>query len=424
MAGVTDEGAALDRHSLVRWRRAVVAAFALGGITIAAWGPRLPAIKQELGIGTATIGVLLAGVTVGAIGGLAASTPVLHWLGSRRALTGSLLVVAAAMGFMGLALALKSVPLLSAAFVAVGFGIGTLDVLINVEGSAIERAAGRTLMPFMHGGWSVGAATGSGIGAACAALGVGPAAQFIGEAAGVAAIGLVVAPAIPTGNRTAGPAEDRMSGAPLVVKRSAKLKQWLRGWTDWRLLLIGVVMLGVELGEGSANNWLTLAVRNDHGQSAAIAALFFTAFAAGEATARVLGGPVVDRLGRVNTIRCTTALGMAGMVLFILAGNRWAVLAGVVLWAIGVSMGFPLGMSAAAESGPDPAARVSVVASIGYFANLAGPPAIGVLAQSAGLLNSLWLVVALFVAAFAVAGSLHRRPGAFVSASEGGGATS
>jgi MFS family permease len=75
-------------------------------------------------------------------------------------------------------------------------------------------------------------------------------------------------------------------------------------------------------------------------------------------------------------------------------------------------MGFPLGMSAAAESGPDPAARISVVASIGYFANLAGPPAIGALAQSAGLLSALWLVVVLFLAAFAAAGALRPRPAA------------
>jgi len=74
-------------------------------------------------------------------------------------------------------------------------------------------------------------------------------------------------------------------------------------------------------------------------------------------------------------------------------------------------MGFPLGMSAAAESGPDPAARVSVVASIGYLANLAGPPVIGVLAQSVGLINSLWLIVAMFLAAFAAAGSFRPRPG-------------
>ena len=179
-----------------------------------------------------------------------------------------------------------------------------------------------------------------------------------------------------------------------------------------RALRCPAVGAGVELGEGSAGNWLTLAMRNGHGQTTAVAALFVTAFAAAEALTRIFGGPIVDHLGRVSTIRVTTTLGVLGVVLFILAQNRWIVLAGVLLWAVGVSMGFPLGMSAAAESGPDPAARVSVVASIGYFANLAGPPAIGVLAQSEGLLNALWLIVALFLAAFAAAGSLRPRPDA------------
>jgi MFS family permease len=261
-------------------------------------------------------------------------------------------------------------------------------------------------MPGMHAAWSIGAAAGSGIGAACAALGVSPAAQFIGEAVVIAAATFGVAPGIPRG--APGPAE-QAPASQARVDRGAKIREWLRGWLDWRLLLIGLVMLGVELGEGSANSWLTLAVRSNHGQSAAIAALFFTVFATSEGLTRIFAGPVVDRLGRVRTIRLTTALGLIGIVAFILGGNPWIVLFGVVLWAVGVSMGFPLGMSAAAESGPDPAARISVVASIGYFANLAGPPAIGALAQSAGLLNSLWLIAALFVAAFAVAGSFGAR---------------
>ena len=110
------------RPSLTRWRWAVTAAFGLGGITISAWGPRLPAIKAGLGVGTATIGLLLAGATVGAIIGLLASTPVLHWLGSRRAVAGALLLVAAAMTVMGLALILSSVPLVAVAFVITGVG--------------------------------------------------------------------------------------------------------------------------------------------------------------------------------------------------------------------------------------------------------------------------------------------------------------
>ena len=399
---MTDGAVTAVRPPVARWRWAITAAFGLGGITVSAWGPRLPAIKASLGVGTATIGLLLAGVTVGAIGGLLASTPVRHWLGGRRAVLGALLLIAAAMAVLGLALALGSVPLVAIAFVITGCGIGGTDVLINVEGAAVEQSAGRTLMPSMHAAWSIGAAAGSGIGAACAAIGISPSAQIIGEAVVIAAAAFAIASGIPDGEREPGRQPSR--------SRGAALRHWLRGWLDWRLLLIGLVMLGVELGEGSANNWLTLAVRNNHGQGAAVAATFFTAFAAAEGLTRIFGGPIVDRLGRVRTIRLTTALGVIGVVLFIEASSLWLVLAGVLLWAVGVSMGFPLGMSAAAESGPDPAARVSVVASIGYFANLAGPPVIGVLAQSAGLLSALWLIAALFLAAFAASGSLGPRP--------------
>jgi len=316
--------------------------------------------------------------------------------------TGALLVVAVAMAMMGLSVMAASVPLVTVAFVIVGFGIGLLDVLINVEGSAVERAAGRTLMPLLHASWSVGAAVGAGIGAACAALGVAPSAQFIGEAVLIVVLALVMAPSILPGARS--------EGEPNEQTRWQRVVQWARGWLDWRLLLIGVVMLGVELGEGSANNWLTLAAHDEHGIDAAVAAAFLTVFAVAEASARIFGGPLVDRLGRVRTIRYTTTLGVIGVVLFILGGQLWLIILGVVLWAIGVSMGFPLGMSAAAESGPNPAARVSVVASIGYFANLAGPPAVGALAERTGLVNALWLIVALLAAAFAASGSLRRRP--------------
>ena len=384
---------------IARWRWGVTAAFGLGGIAISTWGPRLPAIKSRLDIGTATIGLLLGTVTVGAILGLFGSTAIRNRFGSRRSLGGALLVIAVAMTTMGVGLLLGAIVLVGVALAIVGFALGVLDVTINVEGSAIEQSAGRTLMPGMHAAWSIGAVLGSAIGAACAALEITPTAQFIAEGVLIAGAAFAIAPGIPRGNRA--------SAAENVKNRREMLRLFLSGWLDVRLLLIGVVMLGVELGEGSAGNWLTLAVHKDHGQTVAIAALYFTAFASGEAVARIFGGPVVDRLGRVRTIRATTALGVVGVIVFITAGNRWIVLVGVLAWAVGVSMGFPLGMSAAAESGADSAARVSVVASIGYFANLAGPPVIGALAEHVGLLDAFWILVALFAAAFLAAGSLR-----------------
>jgi MFS family permease len=126
---------------------------------------------------------------------------------------------------------------------------------------------------------------------------------------------------------------------------------------------------------------------------------------------RIAGGPAVDRIGRVWSIRLTAALGVAGLLLFILVPVPWAYVTGVVLWGLGASLGFPLGMSAAADDEQNATARVSAVAMIGYLAFLAGPPIIGFLGQQFGILNALYVVLVLLVAAFVCAPALrHREP--------------
>lgn len=387
--------------TIPQWRNAVMTAFALGGVTVATWGPRLPQLRADLSIGDATIGLILAGITIGSITGLAAAAAVLSRLGSRRAIPAMLWLIAAGIATIGAGAGVaRSVPATALGFVVVGLGIGAVDVMINVEGAAVECAAGRTLMPQLHAAWSAGAIAGAGIGAGCAALGVPVAGQFLAEAVLIAAAAATAAPFLPTTRR------EPATGAP---PRSERVRAWMSGWGDLRLLLIGLVMLCVELGEGTANSWLTLAVRDGHGRPDAVAALFFVAFATGETVARVFGGRLVDRIGRVRTVRLTTALGAVGMAMFILASSWWLILGGTLLWAIGVSMGFPLGMSAAAESGPNPAARVSVVASVGYLANLAGPPLIGFLSQNVGVLTALWTVVALFTVGLSTSAALRPR---------------
>ena len=398
---VLEQPVPLDDRAVRRWRNAVMTAFAIGGVAVSTWGPRLPQLRADLGVDNAAIGLVLAGVTVGSVAGLGAAAALLGWLGSRRGIGAMLWLIGAAIAAIGTGAGLAhSVVLTTIGFVVVGFAIGAVDVMINVDGAEVERAAGKTWMPLMHAAWSAGAIVGAGIGAGCAALRIALQWQFVGEAVLVVVAGTVATRFIPVRD-TAGTVPDR---DPVAVR----VRAWLRGWSDGRLLLIGVVMLGVELGEGTANSWLTLAVRDGHRQTDAVAALFFAAFAASETVARVAGGPLVDRVGRVRAVQLTTALGVAGVVLFIVAGPTWVVLLGIVLWAFGVSLGFPLGMSAAADSGPNAAARVSVVASIGYLANLGGPPAIGVVSESVGLLNALWLVGALLLVAFVLARALGR----------------
>jgi MFS family permease len=394
VASTTDEATAVRRR-----RNGVAVAFALGGVNLATWGPRLPAIRADLGVGDGTLGLLVAGMTVASLLGLGVSSWLLGRLGPRRGIGFFLTLVAVGVALVGVASGVWHSPALTeVGLLAMGFGIGTTDVMINVEGAAVERESGRVLMPLLHACWSAGAVLGSAIGAGAAALDIPPATQFLIEA-----VLTVVAAAIAVRGL---PAYEPALETPPVAER---IRAWFAGWGDLRLLLIGVVMLCVELGEGSANTWLTLGAVRGHGLTPAAAALYFTAFAVAETTCRVLGGPVVDRLGRVATVRITTAAGVVGVALFVLGGPPLVVLLGVLLWAIGVSMGFPLGTSAAAASGSGSAARVSVVTSLGYLANLAGPPVVGFLSQAVGLLGALWLLAAFFVVAFLVAGALVPR---------------
>ena len=106
---------------------------------------------------------------------------------------------------------------------------------------------------------------------------------------------------------------------------------------------------------------------------------------------RWFGPALLDRHGRVPLIRVTRrAAALAGLVLVVYGGSLAAAMAGAALWGLGVALGFPVGMSAAARrSRATRPARVSVVSSIGYLAFLAGPPFVGFLGHEVGTLRAL-----------------------------------
>ncbi len=64
---------------------------------------------------------------------------------------------------------------------------------------------------------------------------------------------------------------------------------------------------------------------------------------------------------------------------------------------MGASLGFPVGMSAAADDPAKAAARVSVVSTIGYTAFLGGPPLLGFLGSHFGVLHALLIVSIILV---------------------------
>ena len=164
-------------------------------------------------------------------------------------------------------------------------------------------------------------------------------------------------------------------------------------------------MLAFALAEGIANDWLALAVRDGHHTSDAVGALSYGAFVTAMTAARTTGGGLLERHGRTAVLRGTALVGGAGLLLLVLGPGLPSVAVGALLWGAGSSLGFPVGMSAAADDPGRAALRVSVVSSIGYSAFLGGPPLIGFLAEQVGLLDALLVVAAAFAAGAAVAGS-------------------
>jgi predicted MFS family arabinose efflux permease len=174
-------------------------------------------------------------------------------------------------------------------------------------------------------------------------------------------------------------------------------------WREPRTLLIGLLVLGLTLAEGSAGDWVALALADGYGASNAVGALGYGLFVTAMTLGRFGGTVVLDRWGRVPVLRVCAALAVAGLALFVFAPVPWMAMAALAIWGLGASLGFPVGMSAAADDPAHAAARVSVVSTIGYGAFLCGPPLLGLLAERVGILHSLLAVLVLLVLSFFLA---------------------
>jgi len=127
------------------------------------------------------------------------------------------------------------------------------------------------------------------------------------------------------------------------------------------------------------------------------------------AIGRFGGGFFIDRFGRAPVVRASAVSAALGLAVVIFADNALLAGAAVLLWGLGASLGFPLALSAAGDSGPDSAARVSLVAMIGYVAFLVGPPGLGFLGDHFGLRTAMTAVLAFVAVAVFLAPAVNTR---------------
>lgn len=369
------------------WRNALFVIFGACGIAIASLAARIPTISLALSLSTAQVGLLLAAMAIGSIVGLAASGHVVSIFGARRTIIAAYSTLAASLAIAGFGIAVFGSFALSFVFlILLGTAMGTCDVAMNVSGAANERAIGRTVMPLYHAAFSIGTVIGAGLGSLAEAARV-PLQVHLTVLEALSLLAVLISARFLLSETAVAAGEE---AHPASTWRSR-----LAIWRDPRTILIGLVVLGFAFTEGSSNDWLAYAMVHGHDTNRAVGAAVYGVFVAAMTIGRLAGVRLLDRYGRVPVLRATGLLAAIGLLLFIFVPVFWVDVVGVVLWGIGASLGFPVGMSAAADDPHKAAARVSAVASIGYLAFLVGPPSIGFLGNEFGILTALLLVLAL-----------------------------
>jgi MFS family permease len=380
--------------------RATYVAFIGAGVALASWAARIPQIRDGLRLTPSQLGLVLLAIAAGSIVSLVLAGQIVTHFGSRRTVTAmaALLGVSLTATAVGYRYGVAPVVVSLAFF---GFANGAWDVAMNVQGTIVERRLGRAIMPRFHAGFSVGTVGGALVSAGIVALHVPVTVHLIVSALVVAAVVILsVRSFVPDDSANAAPVRE---GAAT----DSGLRRALAAWSEPRTILIGIFVLAFAFTEGAGIDWINVAVIDDYGAPATVGTLAFAAFLAAMTAGRWFGPALLDKYGRVPVVRVLAAISLVGLGLFVVGPNMPMAFLGALFWGLGASLGFPVGMSAAADDPAKAAARVSVVASIGYCAFLGGPPLIGFLGDQFTVRKALLAVAVLLVVAISVAGAIR-----------------
>jgi fucose permease len=378
--------------TLTAARNAVGLSFFLNGLVFSSWVSRIPEVRSSFDLSNGGLGLVLLAIALGSVLALPTSGALINrW--------GTVVIVrfgatAATIGMLTAALGLGHVlPVTVLGLFVYGLGIGVWDVAMNVEGAEVERGLRRTIMPRFHAGFSAGTVVGALLGALLIELSV----------PGVVHLVAIVLLSVALVFRTS------PSFLPVAEAHDEHPTSAARAWLEPRTLLIGVMVLALAMTEGTANDWLAVALVDGHDVSHAVGVAGFAVFVLAMTAGRFVGTGLIDRFGRVAVLWGTMVLAGAGVLLIVFADDPVVVVTGIVLWGVGASLGFPVGMSAAADDPVRAASRVSVVSTIGYAAFLAGPPFLGFVGDQVGTLKALLVVAVLLMPAALVVPSARER---------------
>lgn len=386
--------ACLAKHGLsgpVRTDRLVMAIFFLQPVAYGARLPRIPDMQHRLGLGPGDLALVLLGLPIGVLATLPVAGQVVARFGARAVMRVVFLLFLAAAALPGFA---NSPPALFALLMALGIVMSTLELTLNVAADATEKRDHRMIMSRCHGFWSLGIMGGDLIGATLAGLRLPPGLSGVAMAVCVAPFALGVAALLP--DLGDGGAASKAGHQSFALPGRA-------------LLAVCAFAFGITMSEGSMADWSAVFLRTILGADPAAAGFGYASFALLVAAGRFSGDALKARYGAASLARTTTLAALVGVVVVVTAPSLPVALAGFAIVGIGVSVGFPLAVTAAAAvPGRPAAANVAALSFMALLGFLVGPPLIGFVAQALDLRFGLAALLPVLLVSLAAVQALAR----------------
>lgn len=354
-------------------RVAVVVTFLCNGAVFGTWVSRIPDVQMALDLSPGALGTALLAIAIGAFVAMPTTGRLLIRFDSKP------ITVIGGVAFCALLPMLATAPTFAALTImlaAFGAANGVLDVAMNAQAVSVERSYRRTIMPSFHASFSLGGLVGAVCGALVAGQGVSVLAHFVAVGIAGTALLLVSAGRLPP---SAVSAESPGMARPVGP-----------------LLPLGVMAFAVLLCEGAVADWAAVYLSSELQLDTGLAPLGYAAFSLAMAAGRLSGDWMARWAGPVPLVRYGGMLATAGLAAAVLLEDPIIAIIGFGVAGLGLSIVFPLIITAAVNTpGFQPGPAVAAMSTVGYTGFLAGPVAIGYIAEASTLRTALLVVVGL-----------------------------
>lgn len=378
------QNSVMSPTGLSRARLAVTLAFIAHGMVFASWLPRIPALKNDLGLSDGALGLILLAPPAGAIAAMSLTGAACVRFGT--ATVTRVTAIGYTLGLTAIGLGAGSAPGLVAALLLAGALVGAFDVAMNSQAATVERAMAKPVMGSFHASWSLAAAAGAGIGGFAAQQQIALWIQLLCVG------GFALLLLLPFFTAFIPDTE------PAATKRRWRFEKGL--------VLLAVVAFAALLAEGATADWSAVFLTEDQDASAMVAAWGYGLFSIAMFLGRLAGDRLVHRIGRSRSISTAALVGGIGMGIGLVAAEvagpgptaQAAVIAGLFVLGLGIAVIVPVVFSAAGD-GPG----IAMVSTGGYTGWLLGPAVIGGLGEFLGLSAAMWAIPVLALVAALVA---------------------